>query len=205
MVDIITKFKLMEGMDMKKTGKVINFDDSKVYVVISNKEFVTLERNDASPVKGKMYTGVVYVDRSNTIKLFSIIIAISILIITCIYFIFLAPRANIIVSLGSNNIKIGINNNKIVNITDSGNSSIDMEDFKSIKGNESNSGLSLLLDTALKKELIPVADEYSQSKIYIYIIKEHKKEPLNFDVFKEYAAKFNYEVIVNRNDNALPF
>jgi|GEM_PF-331836 len=204
MVDIITKFKLMEGIDMKKSGKVINFDDSKVYVVISNKEFITLERNDITPVKGKIYTGVVYVDHSNTIKLFSIIIAISIIIITCIYFIFLSPRANIIVSLDSN-IKIGINNNKIVNITDSGDSSIGMEDFKSIKGNELNAGLSLLLDTAFKKELIPAADEYSQSKIYIYIIKEHKKEPLNFDVFKEYAAKFNYEVIVNRNDNALPF
>lgn len=189
---------------MKKSGKVINFDDSKVYVVTSNKEFITLERNDTTPVKGSMYTGVVFVDHSNSIKLFFIIIAVSILIISCIYFIFLAPKAKIIVSLDTN-IKIGINNNKIVKITDSSGSNMDMEDYAPIKGNELNDGLSLLFDTAVSEKLIPVVDEYSPGKIYIYITKDHKGEPLNFDVFKDYAGKFNYEVIINRNDNTLPF
>lgn len=187
---------------MRKSGKVINFDDDKVYVVTSNKEFVTLERNNKNPIKGKSYEGTVYVDRSNLIKLFIILISISILVISIIYFVFFSPRANIILSIDSN-IKIGVNRNKIVKITDSSGSTLGLEHLTSLKGNELNSGLNLLFDSALKEELIPQCDEYSPGSIYIYITKDNKREPLNFDAFKTYAAKFNYKIIVNRNDNAL--
>jgi len=39
--------------------------------------------------------------------------------------------------------------------------------------------------------------------VYIYITKDNKREPLNFDNFKKYAGKYNYKVIINRNDNDL--
>ena len=187
---------------MRKSGKVINFDDDKVYVVTNNKEFVTLERNDKAPIKGKIYEGTIYVDRSNLIKVFIILISICVLVLSCIYFIFFSPRANIILSLDSN-IKIGINRNKIVRITDSSGSTLGSESLSSLKGNELNLGLNLLLDSALKEELIPQCDEYSPGSIVIYITKDNKREPLNFDNFKKYASKFNYKVIVNRNDNTL--
>jgi len=192
----------MEGIYMRKSGKVINFDDDKVYVVTNNKEFVTLERNDKAPIKGNIYEGTIYVDRSNLIKVFIILISICVLVLSCIYFIFFSPRANIILSLNSN-IKIGINRNKIVRITDSSGSTIGLESLNSLKGNELNLGLNLLLDSALKEELIPQCDEYSPGSIVIYITKDNKREPLNFDNFKKYASKFNYKVIVNRNDNDL--
>ncbi|WP_346879788.1 hypothetical protein, partial [Clostridium sp. UBA3061] len=111
---------------MRKSGKVINFDDDKVYIVTNNKEFVTLERNDKAPIKGNIYDGTVYVDRSNLIKVFIILISICALVLSCIYFIFFSPRANIILSLDSN-IKIGINRNKIVKITDSSGSTLGLE------------------------------------------------------------------------------
>ncbi|MEG1257248.1 hypothetical protein [Clostridium sp.] len=187
---------------MKKHGKVINFDNDKVYVVTDDNEFVTIERNSTPPIKGSTYSGVQFVDRSNMIKIFSILIFVSIIVITSLYFIFFAPRASIIISLGSN-IKLDINNNKIVKITDSSGVPLDTDNFNSLKGNELNDGLSILFDTALNKEIIPICDEYSKGNIYVYITKSHKKEPLNFDVFKEYAYKFNYELIVNRNDNVL--
>ncbi len=187
---------------MRKSGKVINFDDNKVYVVTSNKEFVTLEKNNKTPVKGSIYESTVYVDKSNIVKIFIILICLSILVIGFIYFIFFSPRANIILSIDSN-IKIGINRNKIVKITDSSGTTMELENFTSLKGNELNLGLNLLFDSALKEELIPQCDEYSPGNIYIYIIKDNKREPLNFDAFKNYASKFNYKVIVNRNDNTL--
>jgi len=192
----------MEGICMKKHGKVINFDNDKVYVVTDDKEFVTIERNSRTPIKGSSYSGVQFVDRSNMIKVFSILIIVSIIVITSLHFIFFAPRASIIISLNSN-VKLDVNNNKIVKITDSSGAPLDTESFNSLKGNELNDGLSILFDTALNKEIIPICDEYSKGNIYVYITKNHKKEPLNFDVFKEYAYKFNYEVIVNRNDNVL--
>ena len=189
---------------MRKSGKVINFDDDKVYIVTNNKEFVTLERNDKAPIKGNIYDGTVYVDRSNLIKVFIILISICALVLSCIYFIFFSPRANIILSLDSN-IKIGINRNKIVKITDSSGSTLGLESLSSLKGNELNLGLNLLFDSALKEELIPKCDEYSPGSIYIYIYitKDNKREPLNFDNFKKYAEKYNYKVIINRNDNDL--
>jgi len=192
----------MKGIYMRKSGKVINFDDDKVYIVTNNKEFVTLERNDKTPIKGNIYDGTVYVDRSNIIKIFIILIFICALVLSCIYFIFFSPRANIILSLDSN-IKIGINRNKIVKITDSSGSTLGLESLSSLKGNELNLGLNLLFDSALKEELIPKCDKYSPGSIYIYITKDNKREPLNFDNFKKYAEKYNYKVIVNRNNNAL--
>jgi hypothetical protein len=192
----------MEGIYMRKSGKVINFDDNKVYVVTSNKEFVTLEKNNKTPVKGSIYEGTVHINKSNIVKIFTILICLSILVIGFIYFIFFSPRANIILSIDSN-IKIGINRNKIVKITDSSGTTMDLENFTSLKGNELNLGLNLLFDSALKEELIPQCDEYSPGNIYIYIIKDNKREPLNFDAFKNYASKFNYKIIVNRNDNTL--
>lgn len=187
---------------MRKSGKVINSDDDKVYVVTSNKEFVTLERNNKTPAKGSIYEGTVYVDRSNIIKLFIILICISILALSFMYFIFFSPRANIILSIDSN-IKISVNRNRIIKITDPSGATLGLENLTSLKGNELNSGLNLLFDSALKEELIPQCDEYSHGTIYIYITKDSKREPLNFDAFKAYAAKFNYEVIVNRNNNIL--
>ena len=187
---------------MQKSGKVINFDNDKVYVVTSNKEFVTLERNDETPVKGSIYEGTVHVDRSNLRRLSIILISISILALSFIYFIFFSPRANIILSINSN-IKIGVNRNRIIKITDPSGATLGLENLTSLKGNELNSGLNILFDSALKEELIPRCDEYSPGTIYIYITEDSKREPLNFDVFKAYAAEFNYEVIVNRNDNIL--
>jgi len=192
----------MEGIYMRKSGKVLNFDDDKVYVVTSNKEFVTLERNNKAPVKGSIYEGTVYVDRSSLVKLSIILISISILILSFIYFTFFFPRANIILSIDSN-IKIGVNRNRIIKITDTSGSTLGLENLTSLKGNELNSGLNLLFDSALKEKLIPQRDEYSPGTIYIYITEDSKREPLNFDAFKAYAAKFNYEVIVNRNNNIL--
>ena len=192
----------MKGIYMRKSGKVINFDDDKVYIVTNNKEFVTLERNDKAPIKGNIYEGTIYVDRSNLIKVFIILISICALVLSCIYFIFFSPRANIILSLDSN-IKIGINRNKIVKITDSSGTTLGLESLSSLKGNELNLGLNLLFDSALKEELIPKCDEYSPGSVYIYITKDNKREPLNFDNFKKYAEKYNYKVIINRNDNDL--
>jgi len=192
----------MEGIYMRKSGKVINFDDDKVYVVTSNKEFVTLERNNKTPVKGSIYEGFVHIDRSNLRRLSIILISISILALSFIYFIFFFPRANIILSIDSN-IKIGVNRNRIIKITDPSGATLGLENLTSLKGNELNSGLNLLFDSALKEELIPQCDEYSPGTIYIYITEDSKREPLNFDAFKAYAAEFNYKVIVNRNDNIL--
>ena len=70
-----------------------------------------------------------------------------------------------------------------------------------IKGNEVNDGLILLFDLAYKQEILPPQDFWSMGKIHIYVTKDKGEEPIDFTKFKEYAYQFNYEVIVNRNNN----
>lgn len=185
---------------MKKTGKVINFDDEKVYIVTDAKEFVSLERNKIDPVKGNTYTGVEYIDRTNEVKIISIIVAMCLLLMSVLYFLFFSPTSKLIVTIDGNT-KIGINNNKIVSITDTGDIKLTNKQFTSIKGNEVNDGLILLFDLAYEEEILPPQDFWSMGKIYIYIIEDKKSSSLDFTKFKEYAYQFNYEVIVNRNSN----
>lgn len=185
---------------MKKTGKVINFDEEKVYIVTETKDFVTLERNEIEPIKGKVYTGIEYIDRSNQFKIISIVIGICFLLTTALYFIFFSSTSSFIVTIDGNT-KIGVNGTKIVSITDAGDIELTNEQFTSIKGNELNDGLILLFELAYKEEILPPQDFWSMGKIYIYVIKDTKEEPLDFTKFKEYAYQFNYEIIVNRNTN----
>lgn len=185
---------------MKRTGKVINFDNEKVYIVTDTKEFVSVERNKMDPIKGKVYTGIEYVDKSSLLKVISIIIAMCLLLTTTLYFLFFSSTSSFIVTIDGNT-KIGVNNNKIVSVTDPGDIELTNEQFASIKGNDVNDGLILLFDLAYKEEILPVQDFWSMGKIYIYVTKDKKDEPIDFTKFKEYAYQFNYEIIINRNNN----
>lgn len=185
---------------MKRSGKVINFDENKVYIVTESKEFMSLERNVVEPIKGRMYTGIEFVDRSNQLKFISIIIAICLIIAATLYFIFFSARSSFIVTIDGNT-KIGINKNTIVSVTDSGGITLTNEQFASIKGNNINDGLILFFDLAYDQEILQPQDVWDMGKIYIYMVKDNKKEPIDFTKFKEYAYNFNYEVIVNRNTN----
>ena len=42
---------------MKKSGKIINIEKNKVYIITTNKEFVTLEKNEIEPIIGELYVG----------------------------------------------------------------------------------------------------------------------------------------------------
>ena len=187
---------------MKKLGKVINFDDEKVYIITKHKEFVTLERNKTVPIKGQEYEGIEYVDKSNLIKVLLVIIVAALIIIGGIYYTFFSPRASIIVTM-HDNLNLGINRNKIIELSDVNGLDISNENFPSIKGDNLDEGLTLLFDYYTKSELLPPCDEYSPGEIYIYITKSHKKEPLQVESFSNYASEHNYNVIINRNDNVL--
>lgn len=185
---------------MKKSGKVINFDDNKVYIVTESKEFMSLERNSVEPIKGRIYSGIQFVDHSNQLKVISIIITVCLIICASLYFIFFSPRSSFIVTIDGNT-KIGVNNNKIVSVTDTGDVTLTNEQFASIKGNNINDGLILFFDLAYEQKILQPQDVWAMGKIYIYLVKDNKKHPMDFTKFKEYAYNFNYEIIVNRNTN----
>ncbi len=188
---------------MDKSGRVLNFDDEKVYIVTTDKEFATVTRNSTMPVKGKLYTGRTFIDYSKPIKLLSIIISICITALIIINVVFFTSRASIVIELNTN-IRIDMNRNKIVKVDGIGINSIDIVQSTPIKGTNLNDGLIVLFDNALKQKLIPTLSAYDRGTIYIYVTKGKRKEPLNFTKFTQYADEHNYDVIVNRNDNKIP-
>ena len=45
---------------MRKSGKIINIEKNKVYIITANNEFVTLEKHEAEPTIGELYAGEVF-------------------------------------------------------------------------------------------------------------------------------------------------
>lgn len=184
---------------MKKTGRVINFDSSKVYIITDDKEFVTLERNDEEPVKGSIYTGHEYIDRSKYIKIMIGIIIAALIALAGIKLVFFSSKATIVVDM-YNHIKIGVNKDTIVSLTDINGKPFNYDGFPSVKGTELNEGLNLVFDYYYNNELLPAVDQYSLGTILIFIT-SNNKEALDFTKFKEYTEPYNYNVVVNRNNN----
>jgi hypothetical protein len=188
---------------MKKSGKVLNFDNEKVYLVTSENEFITVERGKTLPVEGQPYRGEEIVPPSKIVGILSLFIICSILSIYLINFLFFRADASIVISLDTN-VKIGINNNKIVSVDGIGGNSLELVNASLVKGNELNDGLIILFDEALNQKLIDTYTGYDRGKITIYITKTGHKEPLNFNKFTDYAYNLNYDILVNKNDNKIP-
>ncbi|WP_291570037.1 hypothetical protein [Clostridium sp. UBA4548] len=187
---------------MIKSGKVLNFDDDKVYLMTEDKEFITVKRTNETPVKDETYSGEEITPPSKLVLFLSILIIVSITGIYLVKFLFFRADASIVVSFNSN-IKIGINNNKIVDIASIGGDSLDLVAESSVKGNEINEGLIILFDEALKENLLDTYTGYDRGKVNVYITKAGHKEPLNFTKFIDYAYEHNYDIVVNKNDNRI--
>lgn len=190
---------------MMRTGKVLNFDEDKVYLMTKEKQFITVKRNKKTPIKDESYTGEEIVPTPKVVVFLSVLILVSILGIYLIKFFFFRADASLVISFNSN-IKVGVNNNKIVELTSVGgdSKSLQLVEHSSIKGTEINDGLIILFDEALKEELLDTYTGYDRGKVNVYIISEGHKEPLNFTKFTDYAYGHNYDVIVNKNDNKIP-
>lgn len=188
---------------MKRTGKVLNFDEEKVYLMTKEKEFVTVKRHSKEPIKDESYTGMEIAKPSKTIFILTGVIIACILSIYLIKFFFFSTDASIVVTFDTN-VKIGINKNRIVKVEGIGGGSLKLVETTSVIGNEVNEGLIILLDEALNQKLIQTYSGYDRGKISVYILNEGYKEPLNFTKFVDYAYDHNYDILVNKNDNKIP-
>jgi hypothetical protein len=188
---------------MKRTGKVLNFDEEKVYLMTKEKEFVTVKRHSKEPIKDESYTGMEIAKPSKTIFILTGVIIACILFIYLIKFFFFSTDASIVVTFDTN-VKIGINKNRIVKVEGIGGGSLKLVETTSVIGNELNEGLIILLDEALNQQLIQTYSDYDRGKISVYILNEGYKEPLNFTKFVDYAYDHNYDILVNKNDNKIP-
>ena len=187
---------------MKHTGKVINIDKNKVFIVTKDKEFLTVKKNKIEPIVGHIYTGEAKNPVSSTLKY--IIFAISILILFSAYTLFqsFSPKATIIAEIADFNgkIKFEINkNNKIINVSSRNTTGLEIIDTTNVVGNYLNDGLIILFDNALSEKKLSIPDGHNLGQINIFISNNKFNDDVNLNEFIEHSEKNKFIVQINKN------
>ena len=186
---------------MDKTGKVINIDGNKVYLVTKGKEFVTVRRNDVKPVIGQLYTGSVI--KKPTFFSYLIPVVLSIFLIAGIIYIFNAfsVKTSLVADMNCT-VKIDVNNNnKIVKASATDSNGFKLTNSVNIVGNPLNDGLMMLFDEAISQKQLNIPDGFHMGEVKIYVTKNKKNNILDLEKFIKYANEKKYIINVNNNNN----
>lgn len=186
---------------MDKTGKVINIDGNKVYLVTKDKEFVTVKRNHIKPVMGQIYTGSVI--RKPTLLSYLIPLAIFILLIVGVIYVFnsFSVKTSLVADMNCT-VKIDVNNNnKIVKVSATDSNGFKLINSVNIIGNPINDGLMILFDEATNEGYLKIPDGYHNGEIKIYLTKSKKNNTIDLEQFIKYVGEKEYIVDVNNNNN----
>ena len=187
---------------MRKTGKIINTEKNKVYIITENNEFVTLEKHEVKPIIGQLYSGEV--SKSFATWKFFLIIACTLLILFSIKKLYLDNRydSSVIVDMNCS-IRMKVNGSNIVKKVEG----ISSGGYK-IKGlvvldNKSlDEALHLILDESIKLKYLTKAHADDGFKISIFISGNKNKTP-NLTKFVKYASTHNFKVLINNNGQAV--
>lgn len=186
---------------MDKTGKVINIDGNKVYLVTKDKEFVTVRRNNVKPVIGQLYTGSLI--KKPTFFSYLFPAALSIFLIAGIIYMFNAfsVKTSLVADMNCT-IKIDINNNnKIVKVSATDSNGFKLTNSVNIMGNPINDGLMMLFDEAINQKSLKIPDGFHAGEVKIYVTKNKKNNILDLEKFIKYADEKKYIININNNNN----
>ncbi|MGL4730801.1 MAG: hypothetical protein ACRCW0_04365 [Clostridium sp.] len=184
---------------MKRTGKVINVEKNKVYLLTKDKEFITVRKNEIEPKIGNIYTGTVITKKSIFQKLFALILLL--LILSGVAFVFnnTSPKYTIIADLNCN-IRFEVTSSgKITNVSSKDSKGISLINDTNVTGNNINDGLMILFDEALEKKQLTIPNGYYVGEILIFITSESSKSQIDLQKFIDYAQKNKFIVTVNNN------
>ncbi|MBD8048606.1 MAG: hypothetical protein KID00_09780 [Clostridium argentinense] len=186
---------------MDKTGKVINIDGNKVYLVTKDKEFVTVKRNHIKPIIGELYTGSII--KKPTMFSYLVPGMIFIFLIAGIVYIFnsFSVKASLVADMNCT-ITIDVNNNnKIVKVSATDSNGFNLINTVNVVGNPLNDGLMILFDEAVNQKQLRILDGFHNGEVKIYITKNKKNSNLDLEQFAKYANSKKYIVDINNNNN----
>lgn len=188
---------------MRKSGKIINIEKNKVYIITSDKEFVTLQKHTIKPVIGDLYVGEEY--KKIAPWKYVLVTACILLLLFSIKELYMNNRYDYSVIVDMNcSIKMevdGSNNVKKVEGISSGGYKIThliVLEHKSL-----DEALHLILDESIKQKYLTKAHADDGFKISIFVSGNKYKTPINLTVFKKYAATHDFDVLINANGQAL--
>jgi len=182
-------------------GKVLNFDENKVYVVTENNEFIILKRNETTPKKNEIYSSEIYQKSKITtnIKFLFVLICIVAIIASYALYNYYSPKLTIVCKM---NVVVTLKINykdKIIGVK-----GINLKGKKVIaelKLNHKpiNDGLICLFDKCIKLNYLNDKFIKNNKKIILYISNNYDNYNLDLSAFKKYANKLNYTVLINNN------
>ena len=188
---------------MRKSGKIINIEKDKVYIITANNEFATLERHTDEPIIGELYEGEEF--RSISIWKYILAIACLLLLLFSLRKLYLDNKYNYSVIVDMNcSIKMEVSgSNKIKKVegrSEGGNKIIKLV---SLEHKPLDVALKLILDESIKQKYLTKAHADDGFKIYIFVTGNKNKTPINLTEFDRYAGTHDFKVLLNNDGQAV--
>ncbi|KYH34225.1 hypothetical protein CLTEP_18000 [Clostridium tepidiprofundi DSM 19306] len=184
-------------------GKVLNFDENKVYVVTENNEFIILKRNENTPKKNEIYSSEIYQESKTTInrivKFLFVLICIASIITSYALYTYYSPKLTVVCKMNVV-VTLKINyKNKIIGVEGINSKGKKVIADLKLKHKLINDGLISLFDKCIKLNYLNDKFIKSNKKIILYISNNYDNYNLDLSAFKKYANKLNYTVLINNN------
>ncbi|GAA0117126.1 hypothetical protein [Clostridium senegalense] len=184
---------------MKRTGKIINIEKNKVYLLTKDKEFITVKRNNINPKMGNIYTGTVIQKKTLVQKLLISFLLIGIISASILTYTQFATKYVVIADFNSNVRFEVTSSGKISNVSSKDAEGIELINNTNVLGNTLNDGLIILFDEALKEKKISIPNGYYIGKVLVFVSNNKTELPLDLNTFVSHAEKNNFVVTVNNN------
>lgn len=188
---------------MRKSGKIINIEKNKVYIITENKEFVTLEKHSVEPVIGELYVGEEL--KSISIWKYALSITCMLVLLILIRELYIGNRYNYSVIVDMNcSLKMNVNaSNKITKVEGISSGGYKIKELLNLEHTSLNQALHLILDESIKQKFLTKAHADDGFKISIFVSGNKNKTPVNLTEFKKYAGTHNFKVLINDNGQAI--
>lgn len=184
---------------MQKSGKIINVEKNKVYIITENNEFVTLEKHTAEPKIGELYVGKEF--HSISVWKYLLATACILLLLFSIRKLYLDNRYNFSVIVDMNcSLKMEVNgSNKITNVEGINSKGYNIIRLVDLENKSLDEALHLILDESLKQKYLTKAHADDGFKISIFVSENKNRTPINLTEFNRYAGTHNFKVSLNNN------
>ncbi|WP_298836502.1 anti-sigma-I factor RsgI family protein [Clostridium sp.] len=188
---------------MQKSGKIINIEKNKVYIVTTNNEFATLKKNAIEPILGEIYIG----EEVKPIALWKYVLSLTfaLLILFLIKQSYMNNKYNYSVIVDMNcSLKMDLNgSDKVTNVSGISSGGYTIINLLNLKDKSLNQSLHLILDESIKQKYLTKAHADDGYKISIFISGNKNKNPINLTEFEKYAGTHNFKVLINDNGQAI--
>ncbi len=184
---------------MRKAGKVINIEKNKVYIITTNKEFVTVEKHAVEPTIGELYVGEEF--QSIAVWKYLLVMACILLLVFSIRKLYLDNKYNFSVIVDMNcSIKMEVSgSNKIKKVEGISSGGYKISQLLDLKHTPLEIALNLILDESIKQGYLTKAHADDGFKISIFVSDSKNNTLIDLTEFEKYADIHNFRVLINNN------